>query len=93
MQEPFLKISPNPMTKRAIISYSIPVSPQKKAELSIYDKAGRCVKIFDLDYEYSKNSFLFDGKDAKGQRLPAGVYFIRLKADAYKAVEKFVLAR
>lgn len=63
-------------------------------ELRIYDAAGRCVKTLyrgkspagDLDFEWR-------GSDDMGRNVPAGVYFVRLDADAQRQVVKAVLLR
>lgn len=53
--------------------------------LRIYDATGRLVKQFDYPTIRQSNHVIWNGDNQSGQKLPAGVYFVRLSvADRYR---------
>jgi len=82
-QKPFsLSISPNPFRDRVEIRYSIGEGA-KGIELKIYDVTGRLVKKLGEgktpNSQFSILNYSWDGRDSKGSKLPAGVYYLILK--------------
>ncbi|MBN1542724.1 S8 family serine peptidase [candidate division KSB1 bacterium] len=81
---------PNPFHQEIVIPYSL--GQRGAAELSIYDLLGRHI---DRLVQGTKNAGCYtktwNGKDSKGQRLPAGVYFIRLQTTDSDQAQKIVL--
>lgn len=79
-----LSVYPNPFQKQLIIRLSD--NFDKHQTIKIYNSAGRVVKTFSFaqqsktDSQQSKinNYLLWDGKDDNGQRLGAGIYFIKV---------------
>ena len=72
---------PNPFSSTTFIRYDLP--RRAEIELSIYDLAGR--KLVTLDRgarEPGRYSIRWNGRDEKGHRLPAGVYFCDFRAEA-----------
>lgn len=72
-----VSVYPNPFMNKINISYQI----KHRAEVSnvlIYDVMGRLVKSYSLEpgSDDSRLSILWDGKDAAGNLLAPGVYFI-----------------
>ncbi len=65
----------------------------KGAELKIYDATGSVVKNFSLPTAYSllPATIFWDGTNSKGERLPPGVYFVRLENESEALTEKVVL--
>ncbi|MCK4256698.1 hypothetical protein KAX35_07400, partial [candidate division WOR-3 bacterium] len=48
--------------------------------LRIYDLSGRLVRTFPLPSSlFSPLKIVWDGKDAKGNSVPSGIYFYELK--------------
>lgn len=85
-----LQNRPNPFSHSTVISYSL--SGGSSATLDIYDVAGRRIRTFahrgrftdsfsDPNQGFRSYSFhvVWDGTDDVGRRVPAGVYFCRLK--------------
>ena len=82
-----LDIYPNPFVDYAIISPKQPALNTWK--LSIFTPDGRlCFETVTGEAE-----FRWDGRDAGGQRLPAGVYGIRVQTEEGIFVDRVVLGR
>lgn len=81
VRQSFIEAAPNPFSKLTTIRYMIhdPGSMMKDPALRIYDASGRLVK--SLYHESSimdhESVVWWDGTDNRGNRLPAGVYFVR----------------
>lgn len=94
-----LETYPNPFIGVTTIRFQIRGEADSRyksaASLRIYDIAGKLVK----DFSFLTSNFLlptsvkWDGKDANGRDLPAGVYFVRLKADEFELTQKTLLLR
>jgi hypothetical protein len=87
------RISPNPFRTRTQIKYAIDAN--EKPLLKIYDRTGRLVKSFNLEsnIEHQESSVVWDGTDSHGNRLPTGVYFIRIQSAANEQSMPVVLLR
>jgi hypothetical protein len=88
-----LDVSPNPFKKTLCIR--VQTLTNEKVSLRIYDISGRCVKTFfnnQTSVSESQNLF-WCGKDDQGRELSAGIYFVRLKSEDYKEIEKVILLR
>ena len=87
-----LTIKPNPMRNKASIAFTLP--GMSFVKLNIYDVNGRLVKTL---YRQWLSSGLYtvswDGRDARGNEVPTGVYFIRLEAGQKTLHKKVVLMR
>jgi hypothetical protein len=83
---------PNPVTSTTSIAYTI--SNSGRVELRVYDASGSLVKILvNDDKTAGKHTIAWDGSNEKGQRLPNGVYFIKLETAECKEVKKSLLIR
>ncbi|MBD3348882.1 MAG: beta-propeller fold lactonase family protein [Candidatus Eisenbacteria bacterium] len=94
-QRPELSLScfPNPFNPAVTIRYRLP-EPAPSA-LSVYDAAGRLVAALDprpvgksLQYEAR-----WDGRDALGREVAAGVYFVSLESAVGKARASIALVK
>ncbi len=83
-----LAISPNPVVRRAVINYQLPV--KSKVSLEIYDVSGRLVKkLFDKSQKLGQYEVIWNGTDEKGKSVASGVYVFKLKVKSEKLeVEK-----
>ena len=63
--------------------------------LKIYDVSGRIVKVFNLtsDLLLPASVISWDGTNDSGQRLPAGVYIIRVYSRDFEKIEKVILLK
>ncbi|HEV8128969.1 MAG TPA: FlgD immunoglobulin-like domain containing protein, partial [Candidatus Eisenbacteria bacterium] len=65
-----------------------------RSEVALFDVQGRLVRrIADGSYEAGLQSAIWDGRDDKGQRVAAGIYFIRSKSAGEERTLKLVVAR
>jgi hypothetical protein len=79
-------ITPNPFTSRARFQLGSGRA-QPDARLTICDASGRCVRTFTCT---RTGRLDWDGTDAAGQWLPAGIYFCTLKSGGTIARQKLV---
>ena len=73
----FLKSSPNPFHGSTKISYKLP-GAKKQATAGIYDIAGK--KIFSFNGLKAAGDLTWNGRNARGSKVPAGIYLMVLKA-------------
>jgi hypothetical protein len=87
-----IKNYPNPFSSSTVIEYSNP--NKEKAEITIFDMAGRTIKTFGgnlMQSEHGKISW--DGTNENGSSIGAGIYFCRLRAGNYSETIKMILLR
>ncbi|MGH2570390.1 MAG: FlgD immunoglobulin-like domain containing protein [bacterium] len=83
---------PNPSSGDATIQFDVPV--EGPARLEIFDVSGRRVAtLVDGRLVPGRYSPTWDGRDATGRRVAAGVYFVRLEAPAFRGAKKMVRLR
>ncbi len=80
----------NPMRPPATLRYEVPVSG--RALLEVYDVRGRVVRMLVSGWVGAGiHTASWDGRDAAGRRVPAGVYVYRLATDLDTRASKVVL--
>lgn len=83
---------PNPFTPSTEISYTLPEAG--RVRLAAYDAAGRQVAVLaDGAQAAGRHTARWNGHDAAGNALPAGVYLVRLEAGGWMTSRKLVIAR
>lgn len=83
---------PNPFSRRAVISFSLPEVSQ--VELGIYEISGRRIRtLVDGVHEAGYHDAEWDGKDESGKEATSGIYFARLEVGGYGLTRKLVLAK
>jgi len=84
---------PNPFNPRTEIRYDLPVGG--RAKLEIFDIRGRKVKtLVDSKLPPGSQKAIWDGRDAHGGEVAAGVYLYRLAVDGeIMGQRKMVLAK
>jgi len=66
-------------------------------QISIFDSAGRLIKILDLGkvnagyYFTPESAARWDGKDRHGNQVGSGVYFYSIQAGEYISTRKMIL--
>ncbi|MFB0509259.1 MAG: T9SS type A sorting domain-containing protein, partial [bacterium] len=92
-----LKIAPNPFRTSTVIRIPNSAFLNHKSALNIYDITGKLVRTFLLSTVSAKrstvSSIIWDGKDFKGKKVSAGVYFIKLDTASQGMLKKVVLTR
>jgi hypothetical protein len=93
-------IEPNPFKEITDIRYGkrdngYLITDMSNAGIMIYDAGGRLIKNINLQSAIHnlKSSVQWDGTDDFGRRVPAGIYFVRIKIDNFEELEKVVLLR
>jgi len=88
-----LKSWPNPFNATTRISFDLDTGEQ--IQLLIHDVNGRVVRsLVDTELGPGPWTIAWDGRDASGRRLAAGVYFARLAVNGRVAVaDKVVITR
>lgn len=85
---------PNPFSNDVRIDYSTPANGGEHT-VAIYDAAGRVVHtLFSGRRDPGEHRLEWNGRDARGQRVASGVYFVRVQTDNAASVgRKIVLLR
>ncbi len=89
-----VRAEPNPFIRKTDIRYQITGNGQDRTEigLKIYDAYGRLVKDFGrLSVIGHQSSVKWDGIDAAGRKLPAGVYVCCIEDNPLATTYKLVL--
>ena len=69
--------APNPFTSRTLLTCDL--GCERQTRIVLYDRAGRAVRtLVDATLPAGLHSFTWDGRDAKGNAVAAGVYIARL---------------
>lgn len=70
-------IHPNPFNPRTTITYAVP--REGRVHLQVFDARGGLVRVL-ADQRRAAGTYtaIWDGRDRKGDRMPGGVYLIRL---------------
>ena len=62
--------------------------------LQVYDIAGKPIKtIVDRAETQGNKEKIWDGTDNKGEKVPTGLYFLKLETGKYKLTKKITLLR
>ena len=87
-----ISISPNPFKTSANIEISL--SKSDKAQVIIYNIKGQKVKTL-LDNDLAKGTHIlsWDGTDAEGNSVCAGVYLARIESGTWKQTHKMILLK
>jgi hypothetical protein len=89
----YLKISPNPMTRRCVLHFGIP--REESVSLSIYNILGARVKtiVENSPFEGGHYFYNWQGMDERGMRVSSGVYFARLVCGSEVSLKPIVLSK
>ena len=83
---------PNPFNPSTTISYTI--GEAASVRLAIYDVSGRLVRVLvDGSRGAGTHSEIWDGTDNAGRGVSSGVYFYRLRSNAFMETRKMVLLK
>jgi hypothetical protein len=83
---------PNPFNPNTTIRYRLPES--SRVELAIFGVDGRLIRVLESSIKPSGVfEATWDGRDSSGQSVASGVYFYRLKANAFSETKKMVLLK
>jgi hypothetical protein len=86
------EVTPNPSYGSVGLSYRLETAAP--VQIDLYDADGRLVRRFPISQkEVGQHEFVWDGKDDDGRELPAGVYFLAMRAGNKKTTKGIVLLR
>jgi hypothetical protein len=89
---PAVVAAPNPFRSDTAIRFELSVTGF--VDWRVFDVRGRLVRRSPPKrLEAGDRTVVWDGRDAAGRSVPAGVYFVRLKSDSFTATRKVVRAR
>lgn len=81
--------SPNPFRRETTLRFA--VTPAQRARLSIYDVAGRLVRVIARgSLPEGNHQATWDARDGNGVRVGSGLYFVRLEAGGETRTKKVV---
>ncbi|NBB85872.1 MAG: PQQ-binding-like beta-propeller repeat protein [Bacteroidetes bacterium] len=84
--------APNPFAESTTIRYEL--RTPGRAVVAIYNLLGQRVRtLVDTRKEAGRHVVSWDGRDARGRPVASGVYFSRLRAGSYEAIQKLTLVR
>jgi hypothetical protein len=86
-----LRVVPNPAPQIMKLRYGLP--RDSRVRLSVIDLQGREVAVLEDGTLPAGWHAATWGGESGGRRAPAGLYFVRLQADAQKLLQRFVLTR
>jgi hypothetical protein len=83
---------PNPFNPEARIAFGLP--SQQRVRVSIYDVAGRLVRVLaDREFDAGNQFVTWDGRSDGGGAVASGVYVCRMTAPGFTASRKMVLLK
>ena len=83
---------PNPFNPNTNIDFSL--SEESNVKLSVYDLSGKLIKeIINTPMREGNHSLIWDGKDANGLGVGAGVYIYNLSTDKFEQSKKMILLK
>jgi hypothetical protein len=87
-----LRVYPNPATTGITVDFTLPAAGE--TTVAVYDVAGRRVRTLHAGATAAgPRTIMWDGRDSRGTRAPAGVYFVRVHHAGTTANEKITLVR
>jgi hypothetical protein len=83
---------PNPFNPETDISFTLP--ERVRASLTVYNVLGKAIRVLvDREMSAGTHTVRWDGRDEFGNPASSGIYFYRLKADAFDQTMKMVLMK
>jgi hypothetical protein len=85
-------VQPNPFSSFTTMGFSL--ASEQRVALSIYDARGVLVRALeDKVLSGGMHEVVWDGRDAAGRTVAAGVYFARFSAGSYRTTQKVMLLK
>jgi len=85
-----LPVTPNPSSSRRTIRFALP--QRESVVLDVFDVVGRRVAtLAEGEFDAGVTAIPWDGRSDDGGRVPAGTYFLRLRAGGRETARKLVL--
>ena len=82
----------NPAREKSVIHFDLPAT--SRTSLAVYDAEGRMIRsLYDAHLESGPHSFRWDGNNAGGSPITAGVYYVRLATETQQQVRPLLILR
>jgi hypothetical protein len=85
------RVAPNPSNGPTKLSFTVPAG--EAASLEVFDLQGRLIRSLVNGQLPSDQATWWDGRNSSGQRVPAGIYFIRLSTSNGVATKRITVIR
>jgi len=87
--------TPNPATGATLIRFAVPAAVgADQVRLNVYHPTGRLVRtLVDARRRIGEQSVFWDASDRFGSAVPAGIYFLRLKAGEESITKQLTVIR
>jgi len=86
--------APNPFGTHTLVRYAIPAGNPVRVFLGVYDLRGALIKTLVRETQppgaYATS---WDGRDESGQRVGAGIYFVRFEGPGFRDHRRIVALR
>jgi hypothetical protein len=83
---------PNPFRDRTTVAFALPRAMD--ADIAVYDLAGRRVRALRGGAAPAgEGRVTWDGRGGAGERVPAGVYWVRLRGEAVNEAQRVIVLR
>jgi hypothetical protein len=90
----WLRCEPNPFRSGTRISFGGLRDSRGRATMGVYDARGRLLRTLeDGAQDRGRGSVVWDGRASSGEKLPPGVYFLRLQDGRAAITKRVVLLR
>jgi hypothetical protein len=87
-----LRVSPNPSREASDISFTLAAGA--RVQVAVHDVSGRrLLDVLDTSLAAGEHTLRWDGRDARGQPVPAGTYFVVVRADGRVSARSVVFVR
>jgi hypothetical protein len=87
---------PNPFNPTTLIPFTVPGDSQSRRSvlIAVYDVSGSLVKsLASGAFPGGRHEVRWDGRNARGESVASGIYFVRMSSGGYTASRKMVLLR
>ena len=86
------KVRPNPLNPSTELSFSI--SREGRVRVTVYDMQGRLVNtLLDEFRAAGQQKLLWDGSNARSQKVASGVYFFRIQAPEGEVIQRVAVVK
>ena len=88
-----LNLDPNPAREGELVTLSLETTDAHPVTLEIFDTAGRLVRRLLAPPGPGRRAVTWDGRDRRGRRAGAGLYFVRMESGGNPVTAKLALLR
>ncbi|MDP3964289.1 MAG: FlgD immunoglobulin-like domain containing protein, partial [bacterium] len=89
-----LAVSPNPAKAGGPLAVRFNLNRATSVNLEIYNVAGQLARSIDVGLlPAGGHVYDWDGRSGDGERVPSGIYFIRLRGDVESSLRRVVIVR